>query len=209
MTISAVDVKKLREETGAGMMDCKRALTEADGDLEGAKDLLRQWGLSGVAKRAGRAAREGGVFHYVHQIDPEFPAKLAVIVELNSETDFVAKTDKFKSLGANIAKHIAAMEPTWVSREDVPEDRIDRERKIVLASDAVKGKPEDVVEKIVEGKLRSIFADRGGALLDQPYVLDDSGKTTIQDLINDVAAGVKENIVVRRFARFQVGEEEG
>jgi elongation factor Ts len=207
MSVSAAEVSKLREATGAPMMDCKRALVETGGDFEAAKDLLRKWGLAGAEKRAGRVAKEGAVAAYLHQLDPELPPKVGVLVEVDCETDFVAKTPEFKELARNIAVHIAAMEPRWVSRDDAPEDFIERERKIILESDAIKGKPENVVNKIVEGKLGSVFGEKGGALLDQIYIRDEAGKKKVGDLINEVAAGVKENIVVRRFARFRVGEE--
>lgn len=201
------DIARLRAETQAGIMDCKRALKETEGDFEAARDLLRAQGLAGIQKRAARVAAEGGVFHYIHQIDPELPAKVGVLIELNCETDFVAKTPEFKELGRNLAMHIAAMEPAWVSSSDVPEDVIERERKIVLESDAVKGKPEDVVSKIVEGKISSIYSEKGGALLAQKYVRDESGKQTVEGVIHAYAAKVKENVIVRRFARFRVGEE--
>lgn len=207
-TPSATEVKRLREETGAGMMDCKRALATSGGDLEAARDLLRTWGLAGVVSRAGRTAAEGGIFHYAHQIDPDLPAKIGVLLELNCETDFVAKTADFKQLGRNLAMHIAAMEPRWVSKSDVPDDFIERERKILLESDQVKGKDDKVVAKIVEGKIGSVLSDRGGVLLEQAYIRDEKGKQKIADLINETAAAVKENIVVRRFARFRVGESE-
>lgn len=208
MSITAADVSRLRQETGAGMMDCKKALTETDGDFGAAKDLLRTWGLAGVEKRAGRAASEGMVGYYVHTIDPDLPPKIGVLVELNCETDFVAKTPEFKQLARDISMHIAAMEPSWANRNDVPEDVIDREKKILLESDQVKGKPPEIVEKIVEGKMTSLYSGKGGVLLDQIYVKDESGKTTVGSLITDYAAQVKENIVLRRFARFRVGEEE-
>lgn len=208
MTITATEVNRLRQETGAGMMDCKRALQEAEGDFDRAKDILRKKGLADVGKRAARQAAEGGVFHYIHQLDPALPARVGVLVELNCETDFVAKTYEFRELGRNIAMHIAAMEPRWVSRNDVPDDFIEREKKLLLESDQVKGKPENVVEKIVEGKMSSIFAEKGGALLEQIYIRDENGKQKISDLISDYAAQVKENILVRRFSRFRVGEQE-
>lgn len=207
MSVTPQDVKKLRDETGAGMMDCKRALTEANGDMEAAKDLLRTWGLAGVTKRAGRSASEGMIAHYVHQLDPQFPPKKAVLLELNCETDFVAKTDEFKQLGRDIAMNVAAMEPNWVSREDVPAEELERQRKIFSESDAVKGKPDNIRDKIVEGKLNAMFSDAGGVLLEQTFVIE-SEKGTVEDLINDFAAKVKENIVVRRFVRFTVGEDE-
>jgi elongation factor Ts len=206
LSITATEVKQLRDATGAGVMDCKRALTEADGDVEAAKDLIKKWGLAGVEKRATRAAKEGTIGHYIHQLDPELPPKKGVLVELNSETDFVAKTPAFKELARNIALHIAAMEPKWVSRSDVPLEIVEREKKIFRESDQFKGKPEQVIEKILEGKLNAMFADRGGVLLEQRYVKDESGKKTVGDLISDFAASVKENVAVRRFVRFAVGE---
>ncbi|HLF69427.1 MAG TPA: translation elongation factor Ts [Actinomycetota bacterium] len=208
MSINAQDVARLRSETGAGMMDCKKALTETAGDFEAAKDLLRTWGLAGVEKRAGRAASEGMVGYYVHQLDADLPPKVGVLVELNCETDFVAKTPDFKQLARDIAMHIAAMEPRWASRTEIPDDLIDRERKIVLESDSVKGKPENIVEKIVEGKLTNLYSGKGGVLVDQVYVKDESGRKTVGELISEYAAQVKENIVVRRFARFRVGEDD-
>lgn len=206
MTITATQVKELRDATGAGMMDCKRALSETGGDSEAAKDLIKKWGLAGVEKRASREAKEGTIGHYIHQLDPALPPKKGVLIELNCETDFVAKTPEFKELARNIAMHIAAMEPKWVSRTDVPEDLIEREKVIFRESDQFKGKPDNVIEKIMEGKLNAMFSDRGGVLVEQKYVKDESGKQTIGELINDYAAGVKENIGVRRFVRFALGE---
>ena len=205
--ITAADVKKLRDETGAGMMDCKRALTEAQGKLDAARDLLRTWGLASAQKRASRVASEGAVEAYLHRSDPELPPRKGVLVELNCETDFVAKTPEFKELARNVAMHVAAMEPRWIARSDVPEDWIERERKIVLDSPQVAGKPPQIVDKIVEGKVNAILADRGGALLEQKFVKDETGKTTVGDLVQSLASSVRENIVVRRFARFTVGEE--
>jgi elongation factor Ts len=206
VSITATDVKALRDQTGAGMMDCKRALSETNGDVESAKDLLRKWGLAGIEKRASRVAKEGTIGHYIHQLDPELPPKKAVLVELNSETDFVAKTAEFKELARNIAMHIAAMEPQWVSRDEVPAEIIERETAIFRESDQVKGKPENIQAKIIEGKLNAMLSDRGGVLLEQKYVKDEAGKKTVGDLITDYAAGVKENVGVRRFVRFAVGE---
>ncbi len=207
MNVTASDVKQLRDITGAGMMDCKRALTEAGGDVERAKDLIRKWGLAGVEKRSARTATEGAIGYYIHQIDPELPPKKGVLVELNCETDFVAKTPQFKELARNIALHIAAMEPRWVSREEIPSDVLEREKTILKESDQMKGKPENIQEKIVEGKLNSMFSDRGGVLMDQIYVRDEGGKLTIGQMIKDYASAVKENIVVRRFVRYAVGEQ--
>ena len=206
MSITATDVKALRDATGAGMMDCKRALSETGGDVEAAKDLLKKWGLAGIEKRSSRVAKEGTIGYYIHQLDPELPPKKGVLVELNSETDFVAKTPEFKELARNIAMHIAAMEPQWVSRSDVPQEIIDRETQIFRESDQLKGKPENIQDKIVEGKLKAMFSDRGGVLLEQPYVKDESGKKTVGDLVSDYAAAVKENVGIRRFVRFAVGE---
>jgi len=208
VNITADHVRRLREATGAGMMDCKRALTEAAGDIEAAKDLIRKWGLAGIEKRSGRSASEGMIAYYLHQLDPELPAKKGVLLELNCETDFVAKTPEFKQLGKDISMHIAAMEPRWVGSKDLPADLMEREKKIIMESKAVEGKPAQVVEKIVEGKLKSVLSDRGGALLEQPFVKDESGRKTVGELINDYAALVKEKIEVRRFARFSVGEQD-
>ena len=205
--VSASDVKKLRDETGAGMMDCKRALTESGGNVSAAKELLRTWGLAGVEKRRQRAASEGGVVAYLHEVGG-LPPKVGALVELDSETDFVAKTDEFRQLARNIAMHVAAMEPKWVSREEVPEDFLEQERKIVLASDEVARKPPNIQEKIVEGKISSVLSGKGGVLLEQPYVKDESGKKKVADVVSEVAASVKENLVVRRFARFRVGDED-
>jgi len=206
VSIKASDVKALRDATGAGMMDCKRALSEANGNVEAAKDLLKKWGLAGIEKRSGRVAKEGTIGYYIHQLDPELPPKKGVLVELNSETDFVAKTPEFKELARNIAMHIAAMEPKWVSRSDVPEEIVERETAIFKESDQLKGKPENIQAKIIEGKLNAMLADRGGVLLEQKYVRDESGRQTVGDLVTDYAAAVKENIGVRRFVRFAVGE---
>lgn len=206
MSITATQVKELRDVTGAGMMDCKRALSETNGDIEAAKDLIKKWGLAGVEKRSSRAAKEGTIGHYIHQLDPTLPPKKGVLIELNCETDFVAKTPEFKDLARNVAMHIAAMEPRWVSRAEVPADLIEREKTIFRESDAFKGKPENVIEKIMEGKMNALFSDRGGVLMEQKYVKDESGKMTIGDLITDYAAAVKENVGVRRFVRYTLGE---
>jgi len=205
--IRASDVKALRDETGAGMMDCKRALTEANGDVSAAKDLLRTWGLAGVEKRKARTASEGLVVSYLHEVGG-LPPKVGVLLELDCETDFVAKTPDIRTLARNLAIHTAAMEPRWVSREDVPEDFLEAERKIIAASDEVANKPEHIRDKIVEGKLSSILSGKGGVLFEQPYVKDESGKKKVGDVVAEVAAAMKENLVVRRFSRFRVGEED-
>lgn len=205
-TISAADVKALRDETGAGMMDCKRALTECDGDVAKAKDLLRTMGLAGVEKRKARVASEGIVISYLHEVGG-LPPKVGVLLELNSETDFVAKTPEFRELARNLAMQVAAMEPKWVAREEVPVDFLEHERSIVMATEDVAKKPPQIQEKIVEGKISSILSGKGGVLLEQIYVKDEAGKKKVGELITDLGASVKENIVVRRFARFRVGEE--
>lgn len=207
-TPTAAEVKRLRDETGAGMMECKAALVEADGNPDEAKDILRKKGLAGVEKRAGRVAAEGVVESYVHRIDPELPARVGVLVELNCETDFVAKTAQFKKLARGIAMHIAWMEPRWIRRDEVPVDFVEHERKLAMESSQVAGKPPQVVEQIVEGKMKKLLAEQGGVLLDQVFTMDESGRKTVGEAISDLAASVKENVVVRRFARFKLGEAE-
>jgi elongation factor Ts len=189
------------------MMDCKRALTESKGDVDAAKDLLRTWGLAGVEKRRARVASEGLVISYLHEVGG-LPPKVGVLLELDTETDFVAKTPDIRQLARNLAMHVAAMEPRWVSREDVPEDFLESERKIVAASDEVARKPENIQEKIIEGKVASVLSGKGGVLLEQPYVKDETGKKKVSEVVAEVAAAMKENLVVRRFARFRVGEED-
>ena len=203
MDISAKDVKALRDATGAGMMDCKAALVEAGGDVDKAKEVLRLKGLSSAKKLSERASNEGVVESYLHTPDPGMPAKVGVLVELNCSTDFVAKTDEFRKLARDIALHIAALRPDYVSRDDVPEETVDREREIVAKQ--AEGKPAHVVDKIVEGKINDWFADR--VLLDQIYVRDDQGKTTIGDMLDRASADFGEPVRVRRFARFRVGGE--
>ncbi len=196
MTVTADKVKELREKTGAGMMDCKKALANSSGDMEKAIDLLRQKGLATAARKASRAASEGLIGSYIHM------DKLGVLVEVNCETDFVAKTDDFRELVKDIAMHIAAANPTYVSREEVLADVIEREKEIYRAQ--VTNKPPQVVEKIIEGKLDKFFGDT--CLLDQVFIKDPEGKQKIKDLITEKIAKLGENIVLRRFARFQLGE---
>ena len=198
MEITSEMVKQLREMTGAGMMDCKRALEETGGDMEKAIDLLRTKGLAAAAKRAGRAANEGAVEAYIHM-----NRRVGTLVELNCETDFVANTEEFRALARNIAMQVAASSPQWVTREQVPPEELERERKIAQEQARELGKPENVVPKIVEGKLEAYY--RQVCLMDQPFIKDD--KVTIGDLVAEAAAKLKENVTVRRFARFQVGEE--
>ena len=195
-TISADAVKDLREKTGAGMMECKKALVESAGDFEKAVDLLRQRGLATAAKKAGRTASEGMIGSYIHM------DKIGVMIEVNCETDFVARTDDFRGMVKDVAMHIAAANPGYLSREEVPHDVIEREKEIYRAQ--VTNKPPQVVEKIVEGKLEKFFSDT--CLLDQIFVKDPDQKKKIKDLITEKVAKVGENIVVRRFVRYQLGE---
>ncbi|MGE5300873.1 MAG: translation elongation factor Ts [Acidobacteriota bacterium] len=195
-TISADAVKDLREKTGAGMMECKKALVESAGDFEKAIDLLRQRGLATAAKKAGRTASQGLISSYIHM------DKIGVLLEVNCETDFVARTDDFRELVKDIAMHIAAACPQYLVREDVPQDVIEREKEIYRAQ--VANKPPQVVEKIVEGKLEKFFTDT--CLVDQVFVKDPDRK--IKDVITEKVAKVGENIVVRRFVRYQLGENQ-
>jgi elongation factor Ts len=195
---SAADVKKLREMTGAGMMDCKRALVEADCDMDEAVAILRTAGLASASKRAGRVANEGLVESYIH-----FNNRVGVLVEVNCETDFVAKTAEFRSLAKEVSLHIASAKPQWISREDVPEEVIQGERKVYEAWAREQGRPEQALAKIVEGKLGAFFKD--WVLLDQPFVKDDS--KSVAELVDEVSAKVGEKVAVRRFARFELGEE--
>ncbi|HEX6261797.1 MAG TPA: translation elongation factor Ts [Actinomycetota bacterium] len=197
MEITTAMVKELREATGAGMMDCKRALEEAGGDMERATELLRARGLADAAKRADRVAAEGLVEAYIHM-----RGSLGVLVELNCETDFVANTDDFRSLARDVAMQIAAIAPRWISRDEVPGDVVDGERKVYEEQARQDGKPDDVIPRIVEGKLEAFYRDH--VLLDQSWVRDDS--VTIGELISQAGAKVGEKIEVGRFARFKVGE---
>ena len=195
---SAADVKKLREMTGTGMMDCKRALVEADCDMDEAVAILRAAGLASAQKRAGRVANEGLVASYIH-----FNNRVGVLVEVNCETDFVANTAEFRSLAKEVSLHIASAKPQWISRDDVPEGVIEGERKVYEAWAREQGKPEQALPKIVEGKLGAFFKD--WVLLDQPFVKDDS--RSVGELVDEVSAKVGEKVAVRRFARFELGEE--
>ncbi len=198
---TAQQVKELREATGAGMMDCKKALIETDGDLDKAVELLRVKGLAGVEKRAGRSADQGLIDSYIH-----FNNTVGVLLEVNCETDFVANTDQFKSLVKDLALHIASpSSPRYVTREQVPQSEVDRVTVIFEAQAKESGKPEQVIDKIVAGKLNAHLTDL--VLMDQPFVKDDA--KTVQQLIDEVAAQLKEKIVVRRFARFKLGDEGG
>ncbi|MBI5695823.1 MAG: translation elongation factor Ts [Nitrospirae bacterium] len=199
MAISATDVKELREKTGAGMMDCKKALTECDGDMEKAIDHLRKKGLAAAAKKADRIASEGMVGSYIHA-----GGKIGVLLEVNCETDFVAKTDEFQELVKDICMHIAAASPLCVRREEVPADLLEREKEIYKDQARQSGKPEAILEKIIEGKVEKYFGDV--CLLDQVFVKDPEGKKKIKDLITEKVAKIGENISIRRFARYQLGE---
>jgi elongation factor Ts len=196
--ITAAAVKELRDRTGAGFMDCKNALVEADGDVEKAVALLRERGLAAAAKKAGRDAREGLVSSYIHT-----GGRVGVLIEVNCETDFVARTDDFKRLSREVAMQVAALRPRWIAREDVPQDVIEGERKIYEEQARSTGKPENVLGKIVDGKLEAFYKET--VLLDQTYIRDD--KRTVGDLVDEVSAKVGEKVAIRRFARFQLGEE--
>ncbi len=195
--VNAGMVKELREKTGAGIMDCKQALTESNGDMGAAVDFLRKKGLATAKKRAGRTASEGVIQSYIHM-----GGKIGVMVEVNCETDFVAKTDDFKDFAKNIAMHIAATNPVSITPEDVPEEIIRKEKEIYRAQALETGKPENIVDKIAEGKLQKFYKEN--CLLQQPYVRDPD--ITVEDVINDVIAKIGENISVRRFVRYQIGE---
>jgi elongation factor Ts len=197
MAISAEQVKTLRDQTGAGMMECKKALLEADGDFEKAVTLLRERGLAAAAKRADRQTREGIIGHYIHA-----GGRLGVLAEVNCETDFVAATEEFQELVRDIAMQIAASNPSYVRREDVRQDEIEREKEIYHNQAQSAGKPEKIMERIVEGKLNKYYSEV--CLYEQPFVKDP--ELTVEELIKAKIALLKENIAVKRFARFKVGE---
>jgi elongation factor Ts len=197
MAISAQMVKELREKTGAGMMECKKALEESGGDFNKAIEYLRQKGLATAQKKAGRTATEGIITSYIHM------DKIGVLLELNCETDFVARNEEFRQLAKDIAMHIAAANPQYISKEDVPQEIIEKEKEIYKAQ-ITGNKPPQVVEKIIEGKLEKFFEDM--CLLNQPFIREPEKK--IKDLITEKIAKFGENIVIRRFVRFQVGQSE-
>ena len=203
--INAKDVKALRDSTGAGMMDCKQALIEADGDLEAAKRILREKGLADAAKRTGRSASEGIVYTYLHRPDPNYPPKLGVLVELNCETDFVAKTEGFERLAKDVAMHISFADPSWTTRDQVPQQVIDEESAIYAKQAKDSGKPEKVIEMIVTGKLESFYKET--VLMDQEWIQDKS--KTIALLIDEAKASMSENISIGSFCRIRVGEGNG
>jgi elongation factor Ts len=196
--IPASEVKRLRELTGAGMMECKRALQDSNGDIDRAQEILRERGLAGVEKRRGRVAGDGVIESYIHG-----EGRIGVLVEVNCETDFVARTPEFRELAREVAMQVAAQAPRWVSRDEVPEDVVDSERKVYAERARQLGKPENVLDRIVDGMLDSFYKET--VLLDQPYIRDDTKR--VDDLVKDVATKVGENVVVRRFVRYQLGEE--
>jgi elongation factor Ts len=197
MEITAAQVKKLRDLTGAGMMECKAALSEAKGDVDEATTILRKRGLAQATRKAGRSTNEGLIGSYIHM-----GGKIGVLVEINCESDFVARTDDFQNLAREIAMHIAAASPQYVRREDVPEDVLERERGIYRAQMDGQNKPQNVIDKIVEGKLNSFYEQV--CLLDQPSIRDP--KVTIGQLVQQSIAKLGENIAVPRFVRFKLGE---
>jgi elongation factor Ts len=197
--ITADQVKQLREKTGAGMMECKAALAEANGDMEEAVTILRKRGLAQAAKRAGRATAQGLITNYIH-----LGGKIGVLVEVNCETDFVARTEDFQNLAKEVAMHIAAADPRWVRREEVPAEAIEKEKAIYRAQMENTGKPAQVLDKIIEGKLGNFYSQF--VLLDQPSIRDTN--VTIGQLITQATAKTGENIQVKRFVRFRVGETE-
>jgi elongation factor Ts len=197
MQVTAQMVKELRERTGAGMMDCKAALAETGGDMDKAVDLLRKKGLAAAAKKAGRVAAEGAVGSYIHA-----GGKIGVLIEVNCETDFVAKTEEFQQLVRDLAMHVAASEPRFVRREEVTPDVLERERAIYREQAAASGKPANVVEKIAEGKMEKFYSE--ACLLEQPFVKNPD--QSVGQLVTEAVAKIGENIQVRRFVRFKLGE---
>jgi len=196
--ISAEEVKRLRQRTGAGMMDSKKALQEAGGDMDRAVEILREKGLASAQKRASRSAGQGVIDAYIHHNNT-----VGVLVEVNCETDFVAKTDEFRRLARDVALHIASAMPQWVTREEVPDDILETERRIYEAEARQKGKPDNRLDRIVEGKLQGFF--KTTVLVDQPFVKEP--EKTIQQLIDEVSAKVGEKVAVRRFVRYKLGED--
>ncbi len=199
MASSAQQVKELRDRTGAGVMDCKAALEASKGDMQGAVEHLRKKGLADAAKKAHREAKDGVVASYIHP-----GGKIGVLVEINCETDFVARTDDFQQLVKDVAMQVAAANPSFVSREEVPGAVIEKEREIYRQQMADQKKPAQVLDKIIEGKLEKFFAE--SCLLEQPFIRDASGKTRMKEMVDQATAKMGERIVVKRFARFQVGE---
>ena len=196
MAITAAMVKELREKSGAGMMDCKKALTETNGDMDKAVDFLREKGLASVAKKSSRIASEGIVEAYVHG------GRIGVLVEVNSETDFVAKHEEFQNFVKDIAMQIAAVAPKYVSREEVPAEEVEHEKNVLTEQARGENKPEHIIEKMVQGRLEKFYEEI--CLLDQDFIKDSDKK--IRDILNDLIAKIGENIKIRRFVRYEVGE---
>lgn len=196
MEITAKMVKELRDQTGAGMMDCKKALKDAEGDVDRAADILREQGLSKVAKKSGRIAAEGVVESYIHN------NRIGVLIEVNSETDFVAKNEDFKEFVRDMAMQVAAVNPKYVTREEVPEEEVEHERAVLREQALNEGKPEHIVEKMVEGRLEKFYKEI--VLLDQPFIKD--GDVTVNELLTNLVAKIGEKISIRRFCRYEVGE---
>jgi len=198
MAADAKTVMELRERTGAGVMDCKAALQASSGNLDEAVEFLRKKGLADAKKRESREAKDGVVYAYIHP-----GSKLGALIEVNCETDFVAKTDAFQELVKDLAMQVAAASPAYVARENVPGDVLEKERDIYRSQMADQKKPAQVIDKIVEGKLEKFYTEQ--CLLEQPFIKDATGKTKVKDLVDKVNAATKEKIGIRRFARFQVG----
>ena len=196
MDISAKVVKELRDKTGAGIMDCKKALKECEGDIDKAIEYLKKKGIADASKKSGRIAAEGTVASYIHM-----GGKIGVLVEVNCETDFVARNELFQELGREIAMQVAAMNPKYVSKEDVPEEVVEKEKSILREQALAEGKPEHIVERIVEGRLSKFFSEV--CLLEQPWIRDDS--KTVGELVKEYISKLGENIKVKRFCRFEVG----
>ncbi len=199
MAASAEQVRELRDRTGAGVMDCKAALEASKGDMQGAVEHLRKKGLADAAKKAHREAKDGVVASYIHP-----GSKIGVLVEINCETDFVARTDDFQQLVKDVAMQVAAANPSFVSREEVPAGVIEKEREIYRQQMADQKKPPQVLDKIIDGKLDKFYAE--SCLMEQPFIRDASGKTRMKEMVDQATAKMGERIVVKRFARFQVGE---
>lgn len=197
MAVSAAAVKELREKTGAGMLDCKKALEEANGDLTKASELLREKGLAAAAKKSDRIATEGMIESYIHA-----GGKIGVLVEVNSETDFVAKNEIFKTFVRDVALHIAASNPKYLRRDEVPQEALDKEREILTNQALNEGKPEKIVEKIVEGRLAKFYEEY--CLLEQPFIKDPD--KTVEEVLKEKIATIGENLTIRRFVRYELGE---
>lgn len=195
--VTAAMVKELRERTGAGMLDCKKALEKTDGDIEKAIDLLREKGLAAAAKKAGRITAEGIVGSYIHM-----GGRIGVLIEVNCETDFVAKTEGFKDFVKNMAMQVAASKPLYVSRDEVPGDVLEKEKQILRQQAINEGKPENIVDKIVEGRIEKFFKET--CLLEQPYIRDP--EVSVQQVLTETIAKIGENISIRRFVRYEMGE---